>query len=106
MTEYLRAIEIKLSPERTTCTTSTGVGDGDGVGVLVGDGLGVGVGVAVGVGLAVGVGVGDAVADGIRKTCPTTIRSEVTVGFALLSAESVTRNLAAMPERVSPDLTV
>ena len=106
MTEYRLAIRNKFSPRRTKCSNSTAVGDGDGVGVLVGVGLGVGVGVAVGVGLAVGVGVGDAVADGMRKIWPGIIRSEVTVGFALLSAESVTRNLSAIPESVSPDLTV
>ena len=104
VTEYFLAIEIRLSPLRTTCTISVwvgegvGVGVGEGVGVLVGDGLGE----AEGVGVGLGVGV----TEGIFKTCPGTMRSDVTDGLAVLREASETLNLEAIPERVSPDLTV
>ena len=74
------------------------MGVGVGVGVLVGEGLGE----AEGVGVGLGVGV----AEGIFKTCPGTMRSDVTEGLAVLRDASETLNLEAIPESVSPDLTV
>jgi hypothetical protein len=73
---------------------------------VVGVGLGVGVGDGVGEGVGLGDGEGDAVAPvGIFRTCPTRIVVELPMLFSCWMLLTLTPNLLAMPDNVSPETT-
>ncbi len=94
LTENLRAIEVRVSPETTVYETVA-----ERVGVAVGLGVAETVGVAVGFGVAVGVGAGVGV--GIAITPPNSKPSNSAVGISAFDAKTVVAP-ALVPSGIIP----